>query len=101
MQKRLQPTKRRSKIRIVDHSELSWATIEAYEMTTWLMTQPTRNRWRRQRKRQPGTWLRKEARGDEGVFPTKHTGMNQRGVAKWRSQTTQAPVVGQPHYKAR
>lgn len=59
VQKRLQPAKRRSELLTL--AELSLRHIKAM---TWLMTKLTRNRWRRHK----SVWLRKEARGDKGVF---------------------------------
>ena len=59
-QKRLQPMKRRLELlTLVNSAELPLRDMKAI---TWLMTQPTRRRYK-------NVWLRKEARGDEGVFP--------------------------------
>ena len=72
------------KIRIANHSELNWATIETHESDNLVNDSTNEKRMEKAEKEAAKRRLRKEPREDEGVFPKTCMGMNQRGASKWR-----------------
>ena len=60
--------------------------------TTWPIIRPTRNVWKRQKRRQPDVWQRQENE-DEGAFLETRMGPRLRGAAPRMARVTPAPVV--------